>query len=86
MARPLLARLRRWFTLPARPIRRYQPRLEMLEDRLTPAFTLGITNVATVNVTPTDNAGVRTFTASAKRANLDIADIKAAPSPAWMSW
>ncbi len=76
----LLARLRRWVSPASRSIARRPLLLEILEDRLTPAFDLSIGLDPTVNVTTTtdNNFGVRTFTANATGAKLAVADVKAA--------
>lgn len=74
-----LSRLRRHFgaatrrAMPTFP--RHRPRFDMLEDRVVPAFNLGITTNATVGVDVQTAAGTRTFTANATGANLDVDDI-----------
>jgi hypothetical protein len=63
----------RRFRQPSRRKPTRRPRVEALETRLTPAFTLTISNAATVNVLH-DNAGH--FTATHTGANVSVADIR----------
>jgi fibronectin-binding autotransporter adhesin len=46
-----------------------------LEDRVTPAFNLTLSSIATVGVSSSTVAGVTTFTATATGANLNVSDI-----------
>src|SRR5262245_26936759 len=69
-----LFRQRRTFETGKR-VRRYRPGLEPLEDRLAPAFDLGLSFLATVGVTRTLLATTATYEATATGANLSWLDV-----------
>src|SRR4051812_1779067 len=55
-----------------------RPRLELLEDRIVPAFNLALDAISTTDVMQADANNVRTFTALANDAVLNVGDIQTA--------
>src|SRR5262245_6496349 len=77
-----LHRIRRFFgRCTLRPMlsrRRRRPSFAMLEVRVVPAFNLTITTNLTAGVGVVTASGIRTFTANASGANININDIRTA--------
>src|SRR4051812_18840668 len=64
-----------------KPLRRFRPLFEGLENRELLAFNVSISTNPTANVSVTTTATTKTFTATGSGANVNASDITSAISP-----